>query len=77
MRAARAENYKELEQLRRKLQEDRAASVHEARQRAEAAVAQAKAALGSEVESLKKSLEAESDSLADRIATKILRGRAA
>src|SRR5437870_5205319 len=64
LRAARAENYKELEQMRRKLQEDRAASVHEARQRAEAAVAQAKAALGAEVESLKKSLEAESDSLA-------------
>src|SRR5439155_7729126 len=39
LRNARAETYKELEHLRRKLQEDRAASVREARGRAEAAVA--------------------------------------
>jgi F-type H+-transporting ATPase subunit b len=77
LRAARAETYKELEQLRRELQDDRAASVKEARTSAEAAVAQAKATLSAEVEGLKKSLEAESDALADRIATKILRGRAA
>jgi F0F1-type ATP synthase membrane subunit b/b' len=51
--------------------------VHEARARAEAAVAQARAALNSEVEALKKNLEAESVALADRIASKILRGRAA
>jgi F-type H+-transporting ATPase subunit b len=77
LRAARGETYKELEQLRRNLQDDRAASVKEARARAEAAVAQAKATLSAEVEGLKKSLEAESDALADRIASKILRGRAA
>ena len=77
LRAARGETYKELEQLRRNLQDDRAASVKEARARAEAAIAQAKATLSAEVEGLKKSLEAESDALADRIATKILRGRAA
>src|SRR6266849_3810803 len=45
LRAARGETYKELEQLRRNLQEDRAASVKEARTRAEAAIAQAKATL--------------------------------
>jgi F-type H+-transporting ATPase subunit b len=77
LRAARGETYKELEQLRRQLQEDRAASVREARARAEAAVAQAKAALGAEAAELRKGLEAESDALADRIANKILRGRAA
>ena len=77
LRAARGETYKELEQLRRKLQEDRSASVHEARVRAEAAVAQARAALNSEVEALKKNLQAESVALADRIASKILSGRAA
>ena len=77
LRAARSDTYKELEQLRRQLQDERAAGVREARARAEAAVAQAKAALDAEVASLKKNLEAESENLADRIATKILRGRAA
>src|SRR2546423_5386051 len=77
LRAARAETYKELEQMRRDLQESRAASVREARAEAEAAVARAKATLSAEVEALKKSLEEESEALADRIATKILRRRAA
>jgi len=77
LRSARAETYKELERLRRQLQDDRAASLQEARARAEAAVAEAKAALGVEVESLKKNLGAESDALADRIAAKVLAGRAA
>jgi F-type H+-transporting ATPase subunit b len=77
LRAARGDTYKELEQLRRQLQDERAAGVREARARAEAAVAQAKAALGAEVASLKKSLETESETLAERIANKILRGRAA
>src|SRR5438067_6923607 len=67
LRAARAETYKELEQLRRQLQDDRAASVKEARARAEAAVGQAKATLSAEVEGLKKNLQAESSALAERI----------
>ena len=77
IRAARSDTYKELEQLRRQLQDERAAGVREARARAEAAVAQAKAALDAEVATLKKNLGAESEALADRIASKILRGRAA
>ena len=77
LRSARAETYKELEQLRRTLQDDRAAGVKEARASAEAAVAQAKAALAVEVAGLKKDLEAETGALADRIAGKLLRGRAA
>jgi len=77
LKAARAETYKELEQLRRNLQEDRAARLRESRSRAEAAATQAKAALRAEVEDLKKGLEAESDALASRIADRILRGRAA
>ena len=77
LRAARSETYKEMEQLRRKLQDDRAASVKQARAQADAAVAHAKAALSVEVEALKKNLGAESDALADRIASKILSGRAA
>src|SRR6185503_11667618 len=58
LRAARSDTYKELEQLRRQLQDDRAAGVREARTRAEAALAQARVALEAEVASLKKSLEA-------------------
>src|SRR6058998_691873 len=54
LRAARADTYKELEQLRRQLQDERAASVQQARQGAEAAVAKAKAALALEVEDLRK-----------------------
>ena len=77
LRAARAETYKELEQLRRQLQDDRAIAVREARTRAEAAVTQAKSALATEVEGLKKNLEAESEALAGQIVNKILRGRAA
>jgi len=77
LKAARAESYKELEQMRRNLQEDRAARLRESRSRAEAAATQAKAALRAEVEELKKGLEAESDALASRIADRILRGRAA
>jgi F-type H+-transporting ATPase subunit b len=77
LRAARAETYKELEQMRRKLQEERTARLHESRAEAEAAIAAAKAELHAEGEQLKKNLEAESDVLAERIADKILRGRAA
>ena len=66
-----------LEQMRRQLQDERAAGVRDARAMAEAAVNQAKATLAAEVAGLKKNLEAESDTLADRIANKILRGRAA
>jgi F-type H+-transporting ATPase subunit b len=77
LRAARAETYKEMEQMRRTWQDERAAKVKDSRARAEAAVAQAKAALHAEAEELKKTLEAESVALAGQIADKILRGRAA
>jgi F-type H+-transporting ATPase subunit b len=77
LRAARSESYKELEQMRRQLQDERAAGVRESRTRAEASVAAAKATLAAEVTGLKKTLESDSDALADRIANKVLRGRAA
>src|SRR5216683_925671 len=48
LRSARAETYKELEQLRRQLQDDRAVAIREARTRAEAAVSLAKATLAAE-----------------------------
>ena len=77
LKAARSESYKELEQLRRQLQDERTAGVREARARAESAITQAKAALAAEVAGLKINLESESDALADRIANKVIRGRAA
>ena len=77
LRAARAETYKELEQLRKQTQDERAAGVRQARAQAEAAIAQAKAELAVQVAGLKRQLEVESDVLADQIASKILRGRAA
>jgi F0F1-type ATP synthase membrane subunit b/b' len=77
LRAARAETYKELEQLRRQLQEERAAGVREARARADAQIAEARASLHAETAALKQNLEAESEALADRIAAKILRRPAA
>jgi F-type H+-transporting ATPase subunit b len=77
LRAARSETYQELEQMRRKSQEDRAARLQASRSQAEASVARAKQALHAEASELKKGLDAESDTLADQIADKILRGRAA
>jgi F-type H+-transporting ATPase subunit b len=77
LRAARAETYKEMEQMRQTWQEERTARVKESRARADAAVAQAKAALHAEAEELKKDLEADGVRLAGQIADKILRGRAA
>jgi F-type H+-transporting ATPase subunit b len=77
VRTARADTYKELEQMRRQLQDERAAGVRAARSQAESAVAQAKAELAAQVDGLKKQLEAQSDELADKIAGKVLRGRAA
>ena len=77
LRSARAETYKELEQLRRQLQDERAAGVREARAKADAQIAEAKASLNAEMTALKRNLEAESEALADRIAAKILRRPAA
>jgi F-type H+-transporting ATPase subunit b len=77
LRSARGEIYKELEQMRRGLQEERAAAVRAARTEAEAAVAKAKVELGAEAENLKQSLQADSESLANQIVDKILGGRAA
>src|SRR5437764_385775 len=74
LRGALAETYKELEQLRKQLQEDRAKGVREARASADASIAQAKSELAVQVAGLKKQLEVESGALADQIAAKILHG---
>src|SRR5260370_3120177 len=77
LRSARAETYKELEQMRRNLQDFRAAGVKEARASAEAAVAQAKAALAAEVAGLQKGLPAEARALSHRTARQLPPRRAA
>jgi F-type H+-transporting ATPase subunit b len=77
LRSARGEIYKELEQMRRGLQDERAAAVRAARTEAEAAVAKAKVELGAEAENLKQNLQADSEALANQIVDKILGGRAA
>ena len=77
LRQAKAEVYQEQEQIRRKLQADRADRVREARQKTDAAVAQGKAALEAEVGQLKTQLGAESEALAEQIAQAVLRRRVA
>jgi F-type H+-transporting ATPase subunit b len=78
LRGARAEVYQAQEQSHRRLQEEHTAQVHAAREKAEAAVRDAKAELASEIAQAKKDLGAESEALAGQIADAILnRGAAA
>jgi len=77
MRVARGEVYRELEQLRRELQQERAAAIEHARRHAESQIGEAKAQLQKEAVQLKQSLAGESDALAGRIADSILRRRVA
>ena len=77
MRAARAEAYQAQEQLHKRLQEREFAELSAARQRAEAAVQEAKTQLARDVEAAKAGLARDSDMLADQIAESILRRNAA
>ena len=72
LRAARREIYQAQEQLHRRLQDEQAAQVHAARERADAALRDAKAQVTAEMEKAKTDLAAESDALADQIAYAIL-----
>ena len=77
MRAARGQVYQAQEQLHKQLQEAQAAELLAARQRAEAAVRQAKAELATDVETAKAALARDTDMLANQIAESILRRSAA
>ncbi len=77
LRAARAEIYREQEQLRQTLRQDHANAVQEARQAAGAMVREAQGRLEAELETAKATLQAHSDSLAQQISDAILRRRAA
>ena len=77
IRAARTEVYQAQDQLHRELQEQEAAQVLAARQRAEAAIQAARADLQKDVEAAKESLRVDSEALANQIADSILRRSAA
>jgi len=78
MRAARAEVYQTQERLHRQLEQEHAAQLAAAREKADAAVRDAKAELAAEVANAKTTLAAQSDALAGQIADIILnRGAAA
>ena len=77
MRAARAEIYQSQQQLHKQLQEAETAAALAGRQRADAAVQEAKGELSKDVAAAMASLAADSDSLADQIAESILRRSAA
>ncbi len=77
MRSARAEVYEAQERLHKGLQEQHAAKMTEARQRADAMVQDAKQLIAKDAEAAKAELAAQSDSLAEAIAHSILRESAA
>ena|SRR5947207_5656685 len=77
LRAARADMIKEQEQLRRRLQDERAGNVMAARAGAERMISEAKAQLAKEVATAQKDLAAQSESFAAQIADSILRRRVA
>src|SRR6476661_6993838 len=67
IRAARNEIYREQEEVRRKWRDDQAGQLVTARQRAEVAVAEARARLAGEAAEAKSTLAANSQSLANQI----------
>jgi len=75
LRTARADIYREQEEFRQQLRQEQANAVHEARKKGAAMVKEATAKLGAELEAAKTSLQARSDSLAERITDAILRRR--
>ncbi|MEO7651816.1 MAG: hypothetical protein ABIZ80_15240 [Bryobacteraceae bacterium] len=77
MRAARTDVYREQEELRRQLQEERTSQVQTAREHSHGAIARAKADLAAEVQSQRKELAAESENLSRTITASLLRGKVA
>jgi len=77
LRAARSEIYLAQEQIHKQLQEHEAAELAAARQQADEAIRQAKAALAKDVEEAKAGLARESELLSNQIVASILRGSVA
>jgi F-type H+-transporting ATPase subunit b len=76
LREARAEVYKEQEEIRRRWLEDQASEVAQARERNAAAVRKAREEIAAEAAAARRSLTESSGALADEIATTVLAGRA-
>jgi F-type H+-transporting ATPase subunit b len=76
LREARAEVYKEQEEIRRRWIEEQASEVAQARERNAAAVRKAREEIAAEVAAARRSLTESSGALADEIATAVLVGRA-
>ena len=76
LREARAEVYKEQEEIRRRWLEDQASEVAQARERNAAAVRKAREEIVAEAAAARRSLTESSGALADEIATTVLAGRA-
>jgi F-type H+-transporting ATPase subunit b len=76
LREARAEVYKEQEEIRRRWLEDQASDVAQARERNAAAVRKAREEIAAEAAAARRSLTESSGALADEIATTVLAGRA-
>jgi F-type H+-transporting ATPase subunit b len=77
LRAARNEIYQAQEKAFKEAQERTAGEIAAARNRTEASVREARRQLAEDVEAAKASMAKTSDALANQIADKILRGRAA
>jgi len=77
LRAARNEIYKEQEEQRKLWRDQQSAQVAEARKSAESTVGGAKAEIAAEADAAKRSLASGTQSLADKITSAILQGRAA
>jgi F-type H+-transporting ATPase subunit b len=77
MREARADVYRQQEQIHRNLQEQAAAQIDEARKKSAAAVEKAKQQIAEEAAAARLSLKGESEQLAAQIADAVLRRSAA
>lgn len=77
IRVARAEIYREQEASRQQMRQEQAQAAAEARQRAAAMVQQATGQIEAELAAARSTLQSEAGSLADRIASRVLRRRTA
>jgi F-type H+-transporting ATPase subunit b len=73
IRAARTEVYKENDAMRKKWRDQQSVMLAEAREKADSAIAVAKAEMAGDVRAARETLQAESDRIADGIVAAILR----
>ena len=76
IRAARSEVYHEQEKVRLQWREEQAAKAADARAKAGAMIKEAQASIAAQVEVARQTLRTQSESLAEEIATSVLRRRA-